>query len=655
MTTQSIEWFENAISKHFINKYNYDDFYCRIVDEKISVYEWKNHNLIVVHKSLKHIIEMKEMNEKKIKALVKELRLLQQVCSFPNIIKLYGLTKDPYGDYHIVLQYADDGNLREYLEKNFSVMKWTDKLRTASEIAQGLMSLHEHNIIHKSFHSKNILIHQGQIMISDSGLTKKSKQIASMPAYFEPQCLQKNSNYELDKKSDIYSLGVILWEISSGIPPFKSYSPLEILFFVSDGEREMPAKNTPNRYIKLYSLCWDQCPSKRPEIKTVCEVLKMQYELALKIEKAYKNTNYNNNMANKTSKDFNDTLISQTSSNTLISKASSMKSTDTLVSRTSMNSSNTSINTVKRNSRNNLVSKALTVLNDSKSQPDNITVNEHLNNDLRSQSYKVITNNKNENFYDEISKKPDKIVSQSEAYTIYDDKSIEDKSIDEITLMSDNVSLSDSSIYSVPGITSLLEDFEIHDINIQTKLKLPFILPGSLLTAAHSAEIASWIDNKSIIYNVNNIPYEFKLIFKGSKDGFSVSDFHKLCDNKSMTVLVIKVSGSDEILGGFNPLEWKSVSNKYAKTDKSFIFSFKNNKSILSRVKNENKAIYYDNDFGPSFGGSNDLFLVRNLIIRNKWSCKHKNYSKAIRDSEGYFKVDEFEVFEICENRFNFS
>ncbi|KAF0421272.1 kinase-like protein [Gigaspora margarita] len=662
MTTQSIELFENAISKHFINKYNYDDFYCRIVDEetheKLSVYEWKNYNLIVVHKSLKHIIEMKEMSEKKIKALVKELRLLQQVCSFPNIIKFYGLTKDPYGDYHIILQYADDGNLREYLEKNFSVMKWSDKLRTASEIAQGLMSLHEHNIIHKSLHSKNILIHQGQIMISDSGLTKKSKQIASMPAYFDPQCLQKNSNYELDKQSDIYSLGVILWEISSGIPPFKSYSPLEILFLVSDGEREMPAKNIPHRYIKLYSLCWDQCPSKRPEIKTVCEVLKMQYELALKIEKAYKNTNHNNNMANKTSKNFNNTLISQASSissNTLVSKASSMKSTDTLISITSMNCSNTSISTVKRNSSNSLVSKTSTILNDSKSQPDKISVNEDLNDNLRLQSYKIIANNKNENFYDEISKKPDKIVSQSEAYTIYEDKSVEDKSIDEITLMSDNVSLSDSSIYSVPGITSLLEDFESHDINVQTKLKLPFILPNSLLTTVYSAEIASWIDNKSVTYNVNNIPYEFKLIFKGSKDGFSVSDIHKLCDHKSMTVLVIKVSGSDEILGGFNPLEWKSVSNKYAKTDKSFIFSFKNNKSILSRVKNEKKAIYYDSDFGPSFGGSNDLFLVHNLIVKNKWSCKRKNYSKAIRDSEGYFKVDEFEVFEICENRFNFS
>ncbi|CAG8756998.1 13874_t:CDS:2, partial [Gigaspora margarita] len=257
MTTQSIEWFENAISKHFINKYNYEDFYCRIVDEetheKISVYEWKNYNLIVVHKSLKHIIEMKEMSEKKIKALVKE------------------------------------------------------------------------------------------------------------------------------------------------------------------------------------------------------------------IEKAYKNTNYNNNMANKTSKNFNNTLISQASSissNTLVSKASSMKSTDTLISITSMNSSNTSISTVKRNS-----SKTLTVLNDSKSKPDKISVNEDLNDDLRLQSYKIIANNKNENFYDEISKKPDKIVSQSEAYTIYEDKSVEDKSIDEITLMSDNVSLSDSSIYSVPGITSLLEDFESHDIN----------------------------------------------------------------------------------------------------------------------------------------------------------------------------------------------
>lgn len=49
----------------------------------------------------------------------------------------------------MVLQFAEDGNLREYLSANFSNLKWIDKLRIAKEIAQGLVFLHDNCIIHR--------------------------------------------------------------------------------------------------------------------------------------------------------------------------------------------------------------------------------------------------------------------------------------------------------------------------------------------------------------------------------------------------------------------------------------------------------------------------------------------------------------------------
>ncbi|CAG8537179.1 319_t:CDS:1, partial [Dentiscutata heterogama] len=227
----------------------------------------------------------------------------------------------------------------------------------------------------------------------------------------------------------------------------------------------------------------------------------MQYELALKIEKAYKNTNYNNRnnrIVKKSSMKFNDTLISQAStkssntlisqtstksSDTLISKNSMKKSNETLNNKTLMNSSNTAIskssretcNTVmiktSRDSSYSLVRKALMLLDDSNDSNlpfDEIIVNENLNNNLRSQPDKPDKVIANENFNNEIihesSKQPDKIISQSETCSIYDAKSI-DESIDEITLMADSVSLSESSIYTVPEIANILEDFESHDVN----------------------------------------------------------------------------------------------------------------------------------------------------------------------------------------------
>ncbi|RIB17951.1 hypothetical protein C2G38_1387671 [Gigaspora rosea] len=54
----------------------------------------------------------------------------------------------------MILEYANEGTLREYLKTNFTILQWTDKLRIAKEIALGLLFLHDKNIIHRDLHSK---------------------------------------------------------------------------------------------------------------------------------------------------------------------------------------------------------------------------------------------------------------------------------------------------------------------------------------------------------------------------------------------------------------------------------------------------------------------------------------------------------------------
>ncbi|KAF0502929.1 kinase-like protein [Gigaspora margarita] len=181
-----------------------------------------------------------------------------------------------------MLQFAVDGNLREYLRKNFSELRWLDKLRFAQEIAEGLSYLHSKGILHRDLHSKNILVHKRRILIADFGVSKhideetKVRGGDGMNGYFEPQCfINYNVKYKRDKRSDIYSLGVVLWEISSGQPPFKNFDNMgAIVYHVSTGNRETPVPGTPDDYVKLFQRCWDQDPAKRPEIKEVLEELK---------------------------------------------------------------------------------------------------------------------------------------------------------------------------------------------------------------------------------------------------------------------------------------------------------------------------------------------------------------------------------------------
>ncbi|RIA88992.1 kinase-like domain-containing protein [Glomus cerebriforme] len=143
----------------------------------------------------------------------------------------------------------------------------------ALDITCGLKCLHSEEIIHRDLHSKNILVNNGKLLIADLGLSKKIEANTSSMAnrmgiveYIEPQCFN-NADYKKDKKSDIYGLGVILWEITSGRPPFSNYQQQELLsHHISINKlRETPIRDTPLEYQQLYQKCWDDDPNIRPD------------------------------------------------------------------------------------------------------------------------------------------------------------------------------------------------------------------------------------------------------------------------------------------------------------------------------------------------------------------------------------------------------
>src|ERR1043166_2228937 len=90
----------------------------------------------------------------------------------------------------------------------------------------------------------------------------------------EPKRLS-NPKFPYTKSSDIYSFGVLMWEISSGYPPFKDSitetDKFALAFAINSGVREVTIPDTPNEYEKLYKACWDQEPEKRPTIIEILE------------------------------------------------------------------------------------------------------------------------------------------------------------------------------------------------------------------------------------------------------------------------------------------------------------------------------------------------------------------------------------------------
>ncbi|RHZ68615.1 hypothetical protein Glove_294g129 [Diversispora epigaea] len=183
--------------------------------------------------------------------------------------------------------------------------------------------------------------------------------------------------------------------------------------------------------------------------------------------------------------------------------------------------------------------------------------------------------------------------------------------------------------------------------------------PSTIISDEHSVEISGWIDRRMTTYSTTNVPYKFKLILRGTKDGFAPQTFWNICHGHKGTVVIIKIKGTDEIIGGYNPIAWNNtyVSGKYEKAIDSFIFSLKNGKiqnSILSRVKDSKRSICNisksgQKEYGPHFF---DFYMRNNSNFTSDYNdscCINDNtgsYEKAIRTSP-CFSIVYYEVFKV--------
>jgi serine/threonine protein kinase len=166
-----------------------------------------------------------------------------------DVIKCYGISRDPVSkNYVIVMEYMPDGNLRQYLQNKTSkqdivrdkpILSLKIKLGKLKEIAKGLSHIHNQNLIHRDFHSGNILNNKYSSYITDLGLSRpvnhqRKDQIFGVLPYVAPEVLQGQT---YTPASDIYSFGIIAYELLANIYPYPKMDDMDLALKVCRGYR----------------------------------------------------------------------------------------------------------------------------------------------------------------------------------------------------------------------------------------------------------------------------------------------------------------------------------------------------------------------------------------------------------------------------------
>ncbi|XP_060832580.1 mitogen-activated protein kinase kinase kinase 12 isoform X1 [Bombus pascuorum] len=238
--------------------------------ESISELQWLGsgaQGAVFSGKLNKEVVAVKKVREPR-ETDIRHLRKLNH----PNIVQFKGVcTQAPC--YCIIMEFCPYGPLYDLLRAGEPVppprlVSWS------KQIAAGMAYLHAHKIIHRDLKSPNVLIGQGEIVkISDFGTSREWNEIstrmsfAGTVAWMAPEIIR---NEPCSEKVDIWSYGVVLWELLSGEIPYKDVDSSAIIWGVGNNSLHLPIPaSCPEGYRLLVKQCWAAKPRNRPSFKHI--------------------------------------------------------------------------------------------------------------------------------------------------------------------------------------------------------------------------------------------------------------------------------------------------------------------------------------------------------------------------------------------------
>ena len=186
--------------------------------------------------------------------------------SHPNIVNIYDVGEEN-GLYYIVMELVEGITLKKYIDKKGRI-DVKEAVSIAIQVAQGIQTAHSHHIIHRDIKPQNIIIsREGKVKVTDFGIARaSSSQTISSNAvgsvyYISPE--QARGSYS-DERSDIYSLGITLYEMVTGMLPFEGDNTVAVALQHIQNELPSPRDYTPDLPISVEKIIY-KCTQKKPE------------------------------------------------------------------------------------------------------------------------------------------------------------------------------------------------------------------------------------------------------------------------------------------------------------------------------------------------------------------------------------------------------
>ncbi|KAJ0746550.1 putative protein kinase TKL-Pl-6 family [Helianthus annuus] len=204
----------------------------------------------------------------------------------PNVVAFYGVVLDgPGGSVATVTEYMVNGSLRNALQKNERNLDKRKRLLIAMDVAFGMEYLHGKNIVHFDLKSDNLLVnlrdpHRPICKVGDLGLSKVKRQtlisggVRGTLPWMAPELLNGSSSL-VSEKVDVFSFGIVMWELLTGDEPYTDLHYGAIIGgIVSNTLRPPVPDGCDPEWRSLMERCWSAEPSERPSFTEIANQLR---------------------------------------------------------------------------------------------------------------------------------------------------------------------------------------------------------------------------------------------------------------------------------------------------------------------------------------------------------------------------------------------